>query len=222
VLLADLDVTSACTSFLMKVDFPYTLSDAASNLHRLDTDLWSGMVCHVRDGLDVLQAPGAVGISDATSSERVRHVLRFAQSQYRWVVVDLGRLTASSFPILDESPDLFVVTTTDLTALHETSRLLRRVLAVNFPRERLKLVLNRNAKGKSVPAEDIEKALGYPVYTAIGDFAQELDEAYAEGHFLDDKLKLRREVSRIVGRWRGLEEKQEATSGFGFLRRRWA
>jgi pilus assembly protein CpaE len=219
VLLADLDVSSSCSSFLFRVNSPYTLADAAANLHRLDSDLWSGMVCHARDGLDVLQAPGATHLGEATTADRVRYVLRFAQLQYRWVVVDLGRLTASSLPLLDEAGDLFVVTIPELTALNETARMLRRVLDANYPSERLKLLLNRNLKGRSASPEDIEKALGYPVYSSVGDFSDELFGAYAEGHFLDEKLKLRKEVARIVGRWRGVEKIQEVSSSFGFLKR---
>lgn len=217
VLVVDLDMSSGATSFLMKAESRYTLLDAALNLHRLDKELWNGMACHVQDGVDLIQAPGATGISDAVTAERVRHVLRFAQMQYRWIVVDLGRLNPSSFTILDDSPDLFVVTNGELPALHETGRVLRRVLGAGFSPEKLKLLLNRRMKSVSVPADAIEKALGYPVYASIDDFGAELSEAYAEGQFLGEKLKLRKSVARIVRRWQGVEEKSGSSSVFGLL-----
>jgi Flp pilus assembly CpaE family ATPase len=220
VLLADLDESSSSASFLLRVDFPYTLLDAAVNLHRLDTDLWGGMVCHPQNqnGLDLLQAPGAARVADPLTGDRVRHVLRFAQSQYRWVVVDLGRLTAASLAILEEANDLFVVTTAELTSLHETTRLLRRLLDAGYPADRLKLILNRKLKSDPLSPEDLEKALGYACYASVPDFSAELTEFYAQGRFLDDRLKLRKEVARILARWRGVEEKP-ASSGFGFLKR---
>lgn len=217
VLVVDLDMSSGATSFLMKAESRYTLLDAALNLHRLDKELWHGMACHVQDGVDLIQAPGATGISDAVTAERVRHVLRFAQMQYRWIVVDLGRLNPSSFTILDDSPDLFVVTNGELPALHETGRVLRRVLGAGFSPEKLKLLLNRRVKSVSVPADAIEKALGYPVYASIDDFGAELSEAYAEGQFMGEKLKLRKSVARIVRRWQGVEEKSGSSSVFGLL-----
>jgi len=220
VLLVDLDGSSAATSFLMRADSPHTLLDAALNLHRLDADLWNGMVCRPRDGLELIQAPGAAQVSDLLTAERVRHVLRFAQSQYRWIVLDLGRLTAASFTILDDVHDLFVVTTADLPALHETGRLLRRVLDAGLSRDKLHLILNRKDKSLSLLAEDIEKALGYPVYASISDFSEELNDAYAEGRFLDSGLKLSKEIAKIMGRWRGVGEKPPAGSSFGFLKRR--
>jgi Flp pilus assembly CpaE family ATPase len=217
VLVVDLDMSSGATSFLMKAESRYTLLDAALNLHRLDRELWNGMACHVQDGVDLIQAPGATAISDAVTAERVRHVLRFAQMQYRWIVIDLGRLNPSSFTILDDSPELFVVTNGELPALHETGRVLRRVLGAGFSPEKLKLLLNRRMKSVSVPGDAIEKALGYPVYASIDDFGAELSEAYAEGQFLGEKLKLRKSVARIVRRWQGVEEKTASNSVFGLL-----
>jgi pilus assembly protein CpaE len=203
----------------MKVDFSYTLLDAAVNLHRLDTDLWGGMVCHPQNGLDFLQAPGAARVTDPLTGDRVRHVLRFAQSQYRWVVVDLGRLTAAALTVLDETQDLFVVTNVELTALHETTRLLRKLLDAGFSPDHLKLILNRKLKSDSLTPADLEKALGYTCYGSIADYSDEMTEFYAQGRFLDDRLKLRKDVARIVGRWRGVEEKRPAPTGFGLLRR---
>lgn len=219
VLLADLDPSTAASSFLMKVSSSYTLTDAALNLHRLDKDLWDGMACHTAQGVDLLQAPGAHGINDPPPAERVRHVLRFAQLQYRWMVVDLGRLSASSFTILEEASDLLIVTTADLTGLNETGRLIRRLIDAGIPRENMKLILNRNTKGKSISSSEIENALGYPCYASIGDFSEELDEVYASGNFLEDTLKLRKEIAKVLMRWRGVEEKQAPAAGLGFLRR---
>ena len=169
VLLIDLDGSSSGAAFLMKATAPHTLLDAVQNLHRLDANLWNGFICSPRDGVDLLQAPGVAGIHEQPTAERVRHILRFARSLYDWIVVDLGRLTVSSLAILEESKDLFVVTTPELPALFETKRILKRLLDAGFPRERLRLLLNRRTKGTSFTPEDVEKAIGYAVYGSIAD-----------------------------------------------------
>ena len=64
----------------------------------------------------------------------------------KWIVVDLGRLTASSLATLEETKDLFVVTTPGLPALFETNRLLKRLLDAGFPRDKLHLLLNQRAR----------------------------------------------------------------------------
>ena len=218
VLLIDLEASSTGAAFLMKQSAPHTLLDAMQNLHRLDATLWSGFTCSPREGVDLLQAPGVAGIQDPPTAERVRHILRFARSLYDWIVVDLGRLTVSSLAILEETKDLFIVTTPELPALFETKRLLQRLLDAGFPRERLRLLLNRKAKGISISPEDIEKALGYPVYGSIADDSREMNEAYAEGRFLDEKLQMRKTIAQVIRKWRGIEEKPATRPGLGFLR----
>jgi pilus assembly protein CpaE len=214
----DLDVSSSGAAFLMKAASPHTLLDAVQNLHRLDANLWNGFICSPREGVDLLQAPGVAGVQEQPTVERVRHILRFARSLYDWVVVDLGRLTVSSLAILEETKDLFVVTTPELPALFETKRLLRRLLDAGFPRDRLRLLLNREAKGASFTAADLEKALSYPVYGSIANNSREMDEAYAAGRFLDENLPMRKAVAQVIRKWRGIEEKPSTRTGLGFLR----
>ena len=218
VLLIDLEASSTGASFLMKQTAPHTLLDAVQNLHRLDAALWNGFTCSPRQGVDLLQAPGVAGIHDPPTAERVRHILRFARSLYDWIVVDLGRLTVCSLATLEETKDLFVVTTPELPALFETKRLLQRLLDARFPRERLRLLLNRKAKGISISPEDIEKALGHAVYGSITDDSREMSEAYAEGRFLDENLQMRKAIAQVLRKWRGIEEKAATRAGLGFLR----
>ena len=219
VLLVDLDSSSIGASFLMKVDSRYTLLDAAENLHRLDVEFWKGVVSTYHDEVDLLPGPGAAGISDAPTAERVRHVLRFAQSLYSWIVVDLGRLNASSLAILEETTELFVVTTPQLTALFEANRILRRLLEAGFPREKMHLLLNRKDKKLPLSVEELEKALGYTIYGSIPDTPGEIADAYAERRFLDGNLQVHKQIAQITRKWRGVEEKASSNSGLSFLRR---
>jgi Flp pilus assembly CpaE family ATPase len=218
VLFIDLEVSSTGAAFLMKATSPHTLLDAVQNLHRLDANLWKGFVSSPRKGVDFLQAPGVAGIQDQPTAERVRHILRFARSLYDWIVLDLGRLTVSSLALLEETKDLFLVTTPELPALFETKRVLRRLLDAGFPRDRLRLLLNRETKGTSFTPEDVEKALGYAVYASIANSSREMEEAYAGGRFLDENLPMRKTIAQVIRKWRGIEEKPATRTGLGFLR----
>jgi pilus assembly protein CpaE len=218
VLLIDLEASSTGASFLMKQTAPHTLLDAVQNLHRLDAALWSGFTCSPRKGVDLLQAPGVAGIHDPPTAERVRHILRFARSLYDWIVLDLGRLTASSLATLEETKELFIVTTPALPALFETKRLLQRLLDAGFPREKMRLLLNRREKGTSIAPKEIERALSYPFYGSIADDSRDMDEAFAEGRFLDENLQVRKAIAEVIRKWRGIEEKPTTRPGLGFLR----
>jgi len=218
VLLIDLDVSSSGASFLMKTTSQNSVLAAAENLHRLDEALWKGIICSPREGIDVLQAPGAVGIGTELPGERIRHVLRFARTLYGWVVVDLGRLNPPSLAVLQEAQDLFVVTTPTLPALFETGRLLQRLPETGFPRENVKLILNRKTKIMPVSIEELEQAMGYSFYACIADDSAAINEAYADGRFLDENLPLRKQVAELIRKWRGLNEAAPARSSTGFRR----
>jgi pilus assembly protein CpaE len=193
------------------------LLDAAQNLHRLDAQLWSGIAFSTRDGVDLLRAPGAAGLSDPPTAERVRHVLRFARTLYDSIVVDLGRLTAASLAIMEEINELLVITTPDLPALYETTRLVKRLVEAGFERNKLHMLLNRKANGMSISVEQFERAIGYPLYGSVADHSEEIIGAYAEGRFLDEKLQLRKQMAAIIQKWRGLEE-APVRAGLWFLR----
>jgi Flp pilus assembly CpaE family ATPase len=218
VLFLDLDVSSAGASFLMKASSAYTVLDATQNLHRLDTNFWRGIVSSPQERIDLLQAPGAIAFSDPLDTDRVRHVLRYAQSQYEWIVVDLGRLTASKLAILEETRDVFVVTTPQVPALFETIRILQRLVDAGFPPEKIKLLLNRKAKGINTTVDELEKALGHSFYGAVADHSAEMSEAYAQGRFLDENLLVRKQIAQVIRKWRGVEEKPPARFGLRFLR----
>lgn len=218
VLLIDLDVSSTGASFLMKISSPHTLLDATQNLHRLDANFWKGIVSTPLEGIDVLPGPGAAAVSDAVDIDRVRHILRYARSLYGWIVVDLGRLTASKLAVLEETKDAFFVTTPLLPSLYETIKLLQRLVDAGFPSEKVKLLLNRKAKGVQISVDEMEKALGHSFYGSIADDSAEISEAYADGRFLDEKLLVRKQIAQVMRKWRGVEEKPPARFGLNFLR----
>jgi Flp pilus assembly CpaE family ATPase len=180
--------------------------------------MWKSVVSQYRDGLDVLPGPGATGIREVPTAERIRHVLRFAGALYSWVVIDLGRLTASSLSILEETKALYVVTTPELPALYEASRVLRRLLEAGFARDRLNLLLNRRVKKSSITAEDIEGALGYPIYGQTPDTPEEIADYYGERRFLDENLQVHKQVAQIVRKSRGVDDKA-STAGRGLFKR---
>src|SRR3712207_9462609 len=73
--------------------FPYTTlfrsADVAQNLHRLDADLWKGLVATTPDGIDVMAPPGAAQFTGTIENDRMHQAFRFARGLYRHIVVDL-------------------------------------------------------------------------------------------------------------------------------------
>ena len=206
VLLADLDLSSGSVRFVMKAKSPYSLSDVAANLQRLDLSYWRGIVSNGYPGLEVLSAP-TTPVGKDLRPEQLRHVIEFARSQYDWVIADLGRnVNTTSLGTVEGIDRLYVVVTGDVVALHQAKHMIRVMLDAGYSRDRLSLVLNRTPKRMDVTLDELEQMLGLPLVITIPDDYQSLDETYAEGRLLTPESGLGRHFMRLACKIARVEE----------------
>lgn len=132
-------------------------------------------------------------------------------------MVDLGRLGPLSLGLIDEMADVCVVTTSGLPEMFEATRVLKKLGEISSA-NRLKLIFNRVPKGSSLSAADIEKALGMPVFAMIADCTGGLEDAYAAGHFLDEKLPLRKQIAQMAAKILGVDEKTAPGGMLGLVK----
>ena len=217
VLLVDLDVIGGTAGFLMKVAQPYTVLDASLNLHRLDAALWQTFVWKHASGVDVLKSPGCTRFGDQLRDERVRHLVRLAQTRYSWIVIDMGRFTELSISInlTAEVNRLFLVTTADVPSLYEAKRVLQKLSELEYPQGQIKLILSR-ASRTDTDVPELEKTFGIPIGAFCPEARRELHEAYAEGKLLPTASSLLKQISKIAGDVIGIGTKSEKHSGRNF------
>jgi Flp pilus assembly CpaE family ATPase len=217
VLIADLDMAGGTVGFLMKVDRPYTLQDASLNLHRLDAALLQSFAWKHSSGLDVLQSPGSVRYGEQLREERLRHLIRLVETQYGWIVLDMGRLHELSMTLMDEIDDLLLVTTPDVPSLYEAKRIVQKVTELGFQPEHLHLILNR-ATRTDVSVQDLSRTFGIPILAFCPEARHDLDRVFEAGELLSGKTPLRRQIAGIASHLLGAEP---ATAG-SRSRARWS
>ena len=220
VLLLDLDVSGATIGFLMKVDHPYTLLDASLNLHRLDAALWQSLVWKHSSGLDVLQSPGASRFGEQLRDERVRHLLRLAQSRYAWIVVDMGRFNELTINLIGEMNQLLLVATGDVPALYEAKRIVQKLGELGYPPFQTKIILNR-ASRTDIDVPELEKTFGLPINTFCPEARRELHEAYADGKLLPPGSSLGKQISLIARELTGVQIPEAKSSLLTLLPAAW-
>ena len=205
ILLIDLDLSGSSAAFLLEATSEYSVTDASLNLHRLDAALWDSLVSHNDHSVDLLCSPGARSFHAELDGERVRHVLRFARTRYDRIIVDLGRLTTLSLALLEEMNEVYLVTTVDLPALFEVGRVLRKLMDLGMRQEQVRLILNRVGKSVDVIGpKETERALGYPVYCAVGDHNPGLAECLSQGHRLPLESQLHAQVTQFTEKVLGM------------------
>ena len=217
VLLVDLDPSEQSAAFLMRPKSEYTADEASTNLHRLDAQYWKRVVCTTDSGVDLLQSPGVVHFGHHLEPDRVRHVLRFVRGLYAHIVVDLGRPDPLSLALLQETTDLWIVTTLEIVSLYELAKLLRRLLESGIARDNLKLVANRAPRSASHAVRELEKAIGHPVFGLINECASELNEAYSDGRFLSRELRVHKDIAPLAAKSLGITPSGPSKNGLRFF-----
>lgn len=206
VLLADLDLESGLVGFLMKTATQYSVLDAIKNVHRLDYSFWKGLVSSTRPRLDVMPGPSGLTISDTWDPTHFREVFRLVRSMYGWVIADLGRtLNPILLTALDELDEVFLVTTPSVTALYQAKLFIQRITDMGFPRNQLRLVVNRVPKRHEFTLEDMQRSLGVPVYATLPE-RPELDDAYAAGKLLGGNSDLGKALCDLTLKMAGMRE----------------
>jgi pilus assembly protein CpaE len=215
VLLADLDFDAGMIGFLLKTKSQYSISDAVRNTQRLDESYWKALVSNGISGLEIISAPLPTSRL-ALKPEQVRFVLSFVRTQYDWIVLDLGRsLSHSSTPALEEVDDLFLVTTMEVPALHQTKLIVQKLLETGYGRNRLHLLLNRAPKRFDITLAELETMLGAPVYTSIPSDYMALNECYSEGKLLGRGSALGKHFTRLAMSIAGVSDTKKKYSVFG-------
>lgn len=220
VLLADFDIDGGIVGFLMKAKSEYSIIDAVRNINRLDLTYFKALVSNGHARLEVISAPPTGAARAIGDPEPFRYVLRFMRTAYDWTIVDFGRslnaFTASLMPDID---DLFLLTTLDLPALHQSKRLVEALGDLGYGRDRLHIIVNRSPKRPDITGAELERVLGAPIFDVLPNSYPELHEAYSEGNLLPPGSELGKALAGTAAKVAGvrLQERTRSRSTFSLF-----
>jgi pilus assembly protein CpaE len=202
--LLDFDLAAGMAGFWFGTNSTYSVLDAVHNLGRMDTSLWKGLVSIVQPQLDVLPAPSEIPLGGLPGMRGFAEVLRYARSQYDWVVADLAEhLTPLSLALLEDLDTIFLVTTPELASLLQTRRIAQRIIQLNYPKAKLKVLVSRVQKDVVVSSEDIKSMVGLPVEGIFPSDSLEIVEAHASGRLMSPKCDFGRRIAQLSAKLSG-------------------
>jgi pilus assembly protein CpaE len=209
VLLTDLDIDAGMVGFITKTKSVYSILDAVNNLHRLDIHYWRALVSNGIPGVEIISSPLALASKQQPQGDQVRQVLAFAKPHYDWTLVDLGRsLSRLGMAALEEIDEACLVTTLEVPALHQSKQIVQTLLDSGYPKNRIKLILNRAPKRLDITPGELEKMLGLPIFFMVPNDYPELYETYAEGRMLNRSSELGKQLAKLAVKLANLEEEQ--------------
>ena len=144
-----------------------TLADLARAGSRLDATFLAASMTEVGP-LGVLA--GAEDPAQAVDilPEHIDALLALARSRYEYVVVDVGRgLDARSLRALDQADFIYPVLQITLPFIRDGRRLLDVFRGLDYPAEKVRLIVNRHEKRGDIGIAQVERTLCTPVTRAI-------------------------------------------------------
>jgi len=144
----------------------FTISDAVSNLHRLDSSLLDSFMARHGNGLQVLAGAATPTAIEPSASDFARLFDTMA-GLFHYIVVDASsRLDSATRLVSNLSEKILLVAHADVASLWSAGRV-AQYLGESGSRDRFALVLNRYRKVAGFNEAETEAAIGAPVLWRI-------------------------------------------------------
>jgi pilus assembly protein CpaE len=145
-----------------------TMVDAVEHIDDLDADLLNDLMATHSSGVKVLLAPPQPEMAELITAEHIRRILVELSAQYDYVVMDTWPSFADTIlTAMDLADDILLVMTLEMTAIKDVKLYLEVVEKLNYPAEKVKLVLNRSGSAGGIKVEAVEETLRQKILVGL-------------------------------------------------------
>jgi pilus assembly protein CpaE len=159
--LVDLNLQAGDADSFLGVEPRFTIADLVKHRARLDAALLASFVTPYSDNLGLLAAPPEAEEAEDIKPEHVFELLHFLRGRYAFVVLDLQHtFDPVTVTALDQADDVLLVMTLDIPGIRSTRRALKLFERIGYPRQKVRVVVNRWSKQIDVELQKVEHHLG--------------------------------------------------------------
>ncbi len=167
-LLIDLDLAFGDVPISLGLRPEHDFEEAVAMGERLDAAALKRLVTIHESGLHVLAPPTDPGVSERVTIALVRRLINVAMKEYQYVIVDTApQMDERSLTVMENSDMVFMLTTLDIPSLKNLKIAIETLKVVNFPLERVQVIMNRADSKVGLDAGEVQKTLGVPVIAYI-------------------------------------------------------
>jgi pilus assembly protein CpaE len=147
-------------SVLLNMHPRTTIADLAPHADELDIELMESVIVSHNSGIKALLGPPRPEMADLVNPKAMTAILDKMRRMFDFIIVDMySSLQDIVISILDVSERIVLVTTPEIPAI-KSARLFYEVTdALEYPRERTHLILNKADPRVGIRAEDIESSI---------------------------------------------------------------
>jgi pilus assembly protein CpaE len=168
VALVDLNLQFGDIDLMLNLAPERTLAGLISRYKELDADLMEQFLTEHKTGVKVLAAPPKPEYAETVTVYCVERVLETLKNNYSLIIVDTSSVLQDiTLAALDVSNYIFLVTTFDLPSLRNAKLCLEVMDALHYPKEKIKLVMNRASGDMGIKIDDVSNFLNREIDIAI-------------------------------------------------------
>lgn len=145
-----------------------SVADLCRQTQRLDGALLQSSMIKVNDYLHILAAPESPDDVDAVSTASLEQIIDIARRNYDFVILDVSStLDPVAVKALDLADAIYLTLQLTLTFVRAANRMATVFKVLGYPRDKLRMVVNRFEKGGEISLADAEKSMTLKVDRVI-------------------------------------------------------
>ena len=168
VALLDLDLAFGDVAIALQLFPSHTIADAVPLGEDLDGLALLSLLTNHRSGLKALVAPMEPSLADTIDTRLTLRIIDLLREEFDYVVIDTPpALDDNVLGAFDRSDVVALMATLDIPALKNLKLTLETLDLIGFPRDKLKVVLNRADSKVGLAFSEVEKTLKAPIVAQI-------------------------------------------------------
>src|SRR5215204_690333 len=163
-LLLDLDLQFGDAAIMLGIEPEKTIYDLVVAPGELDSEKLAGYTTRHTSGLDILPAPLRPEDAELVTEAKLARLLEVARESFDVIVVDTSPFFhGPMLATLDRTDELLLLCGLDVPTLKNLRLALQTLDLLSFPKQRVRIVLNRSNSKVGMKPNEVEGALGMKV-----------------------------------------------------------
>ncbi|TCS83334.1 response regulator [Tepidibacillus fermentans] len=167
VVVLDLDLMFGDIAAMFNLKVKETIYHVVQEIERLDAESLLSYLYETNSGVRVLAAPLRPEQSEVVTGKHVEKILRLLKETHDYVIVDTPAQLTDPVLALDSSNLTLLVNTLNIPVFRHNRTVLEVMDAVNYPTDRVRLIINRADLDTGIKPKDIKTALGMEPYSLL-------------------------------------------------------
>jgi len=219
-----LDLQFGDVAIMLNIQPKGTIAELAKSIAFLDSDLIDSFLeKHEKSGLKILCAPLKPALAELVTPETIDKTLKLLKELFDYVVIDTSsNFAESTLCALDLSDKVLLVTTLDLPALKNSKLAVDTLQSLNYPKEKIILILNRSNSQTGLSSEQAEKTLSLKIGCNVPSDGKLVVPSVNQGEpfvLMDTESEIAKSIKNmvnlLVGKEMAEQQKKKEEKGLG-------